>query len=78
MEGAANPDLAQVQNHTQRDSGQSQSHPQIKRSYSTTEEIEGFVNNLLLGIEDKKKQPGKKNMIDELLDRIGRKIIQFK
>ncbi|XXG52426.1 hypothetical protein AAC387_Pa03g0771 [Persea americana] len=38
-------------------------------------EIGDFASHLLEGVEDMKKQPEKEKMIDEFLDRIGRRII---
>ncbi|RWR73459.1 hypothetical protein CKAN_00173800 [Cinnamomum micranthum f. kanehirae] len=78
VEGATNPDLEQEHNHTQQDPGPSQSHPQTDLSDSTMMEIGDFASHLLLGVEEMKKQPDKEKKIDEFLDRISRKIMQFK
>ncbi|KAJ8633583.1 hypothetical protein MRB53_026919 [Persea americana] len=77
VEGATNPDLEQQHNGTQQDLGPSQSHPQIDLFDSTLMEIGDFASHLLEGVEDMKKQPEKKKLIDEFLDRIGRRIMRF-
>ncbi|XXG90246.1 hypothetical protein AAC387_Pa12g2060 [Persea americana] len=78
VEGATNPNLEQRHNGTQQDLDPSQSHPQTDLFDSTQMEIGDFAFHLLEGVEDMKKQPEKEKMIDEFLDRIGRRIMRFR
>ncbi|KAJ8644839.1 hypothetical protein MRB53_006587 [Persea americana] len=78
VEGATNPDLEQEHNHIQQDPGPSQSHSQTDLFDSTMIEIGDFASHLLEGVEDMMKQSEKEKIIDEFLDKIGRRIMRFK